>query len=572
MATTVSLDVERIEEDGEFWERFSSRPRVLAKWFHKSRENWKRKCQMIRREFKRLQVQVADVRKSREGWRQKAEYHECELAKMVAEVERLRRQVEPSEKKETSSDVMQVISSAGGCSPLSLGGERTTRKGSEFAPVDEESLPGQHYSLSMVSRFCRLVLEARTSLQCAPRVLSILLGDRAGGADGGADDIPHATSGRWWLLRLGYYKLHRRLERADDWVWLADHTVQIGQEKCLAIAGVRLAHLPPAGECLALEHLEPIAVLPVQSSTQEVVQEQLEEVAKEAGVPRAIVSDEGGDLVGGVRGFRQRHESVAWVSDMPHKAARLLKRRLTRDPHWSSFCTRTAQSKSQMGQTELAFLVPPRQRSKARYMNLGPLLRWAERTLGIVDGPPPKVLEYCTSERIEEKLGWLRDYRDDLERWSRWQTLVERANELVRREGYSSKTASRLPDQLSPLIESDEDQSLRDELVEFVREQSEKTVAGERLPGSTEVLESSFGKLKSMEGQPQQGGFTGLILVWAALLGVTTKKLVAQALTSTPTKRVQHWITEKLGPTLQSKRRTTYHALTGRALQKPEDT
>ena len=30
--------------------------------------------------------------------------------------------------------------------------------------------------------------------------------------------IPHATTGRMWLLRLGYYKLHAPLEQADDWI------------------------------------------------------------------------------------------------------------------------------------------------------------------------------------------------------------------------------------------------------------------------------------------------------------------------------------------------------------------
>ena len=39
-----------------------------------------------------------------------------------------------------------------------------------------------------------------------------------------------------WLLRLGYYKLTllcppKPKEKASDWVWIIDHTVQIGIEK-----------------------------------------------------------------------------------------------------------------------------------------------------------------------------------------------------------------------------------------------------------------------------------------------------------------------------------------------------
>ena len=46
--------------------------RVLARFFRKSRDNWTGKYQRIKQEFKRLQVQVFDVRQSRETWKQRA--------------------------------------------------------------------------------------------------------------------------------------------------------------------------------------------------------------------------------------------------------------------------------------------------------------------------------------------------------------------------------------------------------------------------------------------------------------------------------------------------------------------
>ncbi len=59
-------------------------------------------------------------------------------------------------------------------------------------------------------------------------------------------------------------------EQAEDWVWIIDHTVQLGQEKCLLILGVRLSDLP-ADLTLKHEDVEPIALYPVTSSTGEVV-------------------------------------------------------------------------------------------------------------------------------------------------------------------------------------------------------------------------------------------------------------------------------------------------------------
>ena len=119
--------------------------------------------------------------------------------------------------------------------------------------------------------------------------------------------VPHFTTVRLWLLRLGYYKLHRPKEQASDWVWIIDHSNQIGQEKCLVILGVRLSQLPPPGEeyPLRLSQMEPIELEPVTVSDKEVVYRQLEANVAKTGVPRAIIDDHGGDLAGGVELFRQ---------------------------------------------------------------------------------------------------------------------------------------------------------------------------------------------------------------------------------------------------------------------------
>jgi len=36
-------------------------------------------------------------------------------------------------------------------------------------------------------------------------------------------------------LRLGYYKLTRPKTKGNDWVWIVDHTIQLGCEKGFVI-------------------------------------------------------------------------------------------------------------------------------------------------------------------------------------------------------------------------------------------------------------------------------------------------------------------------------------------------
>ncbi len=384
--------------------------------------------------------------------------------------------------------------------------------------------------------------------------------------------IPHATTGRMWLLRLGYYKLHAPLEQADDWILLADHAVEIGKHRFLGILGIRLANLPPPGECLKLSDMTPVALLPVESSTQDIVYQQLEAVIAETGImPASILSDEGSDLSGGINRFCQAHAETTRYRDLPHMAARLLKKRLEKNECWNAFIKQATQTKFETNQTELAFLVPPRLRSKARYMNLQSMLRWAEKVLTVLDDPSLVAPSSCSVDRLNTKFAWLREYRKDLEVWSSWLALTDRVLDVVRRRGYCSSTAVAVKQALIELSDTPEQELLKHELLEIVNAESSKASAGARLPGSTEILESSFGKLKEIEGDQSRSGFTSLILVWAALFGVTTSAVIRQALTEVPVKLVNAWFRRTLGPTIQSKRAKLTHALRNKSTENPEE-
>ena len=84
----------------------------------------------------------------------------------------------------------------------------------------------------------------------------------------------------------------------------------------------------------------------------------------------------------------------------------------------------------------------------------------------------------------------------------------------------------------------------------FVAEQARRVRPGERLPRSTEVLESCFGRFKHLEKQQARGGFTSLLLGFGALLAQTTTQAVAEAMRHSGTQRIYEWCKEHLGPTL----------------------
>jgi hypothetical protein len=122
------------------------------------------------------------------------------------------------------------------------------------------------YATGYAYLFITLVLKACASLRGAERTLSLM---------STFFNTEHATpswySGRFWLLKLGYYKLTRQKEKADDWIWIVDHTVQWGKEKCLLILGIRQSKLPKSETNLFHEDVEPPALFPVSQSNGDVV-------------------------------------------------------------------------------------------------------------------------------------------------------------------------------------------------------------------------------------------------------------------------------------------------------------
>jgi hypothetical protein len=421
--------------------------------------------------------------------------------------------------------------------------------------LDDDEPPGAHgYAVSMHCLFLRLVLQG-VSLRGVPRVLAVIAE-----AVGWSLPIPHWTTGRLWLLRLGHARLTAPLEKAKDWAWLIDHSVQIGQEKCLVILGIRLQDLPAPGACLQHSDMHLIALVPRKSWTRQEVDEQLEAASQRTGRPRVIVDDHGVDVAGGVSFFQERHPETGEIYDAKHKAACLLKGRLEKNPRWQEFHQRMAQTRCAIQQTELAFLVPPGPKPKARFMNLEPTLRWAENVLAVLREPPAVVRERVRPERLQEKLGWLPEYAADMAEWSEWQRLANVTVEFVNRQGVYRGAAKKLWSELQRDQVHPSSKLLAKELVVFVAKQASRTRSGERLPGSTEVLESCFGRFKQLEKQQARGGFTSLVLAFGALLAETTTEVIKNAMEHSRTKEIFTWCQEHLGTTLFGQRKLAFAA------------
>ncbi len=414
-------------------------------------------------------------------------------------------------------------------------------------------VPGHHYSLGTIGFFLELVLSA----PCSQRAASVVVGwlKHLGLGFG---ETPCANAGRSWLFRLGLYELTCPKEAGDDWVWLMDHTVQLGSHKGLVIVGLRLRNWQSNPRPLEHQDVQLLHLEPMEHSNGEAMRQELEKVAARHGNPREIVSDGGSDLKKGMELFRQTRPAVAHAYDIKHKVALLLKKELERDDAWDKYVSAANVARRGLTLTPAAFLVPAALKPKARYMNLDRLVAWGVKALAYLEKPREVPGQPVNAKRVQGRLCWLFQYRQRLAEWSALMKVAGACETYVRHQGLHAAAVEELRARLEPLAVCPPSRRLKDALLEFVAQQAAAAQPGERLLGSTEVLESIIGKYKRLQGMHSGDGMTRMILSIGTLVGRRCQETLRQALTQVSNNDTANWCREHLGITLQARRQIAF--------------
>jgi len=431
------------------------------------------------------------------------------------------------------------------------------------------SAPVGHRHTALVIRLTLLWhLDAHVSLRGVVVVLASLLGLLVGVLP---RRLPCPQTVRLWLQRVGLYLLRRTLPRLSDWVFIVDHTIRLGQRKCLLILGTSLARVrDPAG---ALGHHD-VVVLDLWVTarcTGEDVAERLRAVAARVGTPRQIVSDHGSDLTKGIGLFQaeqaeqaeQAGQPAAVVDtyDVTHRLACLLKAELEPDPRWGELLRRCTACLFALQQTVGSFLVPPAPRRLSRYLNVHRHVDWACRILALLDRQDgtevAALLKMDVAEArswLESKLGWMREFRADVERYERLLRVVRQTQEEVKNHGLSRHTAARVRQGLGADIVADRRcRGWLARLLGYLRSEGNKIPRGESWLGTSDVIESLFGKYKWLGEKAPYAEVGASVLALPVLTTELTAELVHTALSAVSVEQVRDWVSEQVGRSTLSK-------------------
>ncbi len=440
--------------------------------------------------------------------------------------------------------------------------------------------------------------------------------------------IPSFNSVRSWMFRLGLYLTREQQEWREDWIFILDHTMKLGQRKCLLILGVTKEQLQTKGYALQHQDVTVLGMDVVTTSTGETVKEQLKQVSKKVGTPLQILSDHGSDIKKGVQLYQSENGAVVYTYDITHKMAALLKAEMHTDEKWNNFLKQCGQARTSLKQTNLHFLLPPRQRTKARYSNIAPRIEWGEKIIAYQQQgeyeqiDPAFTLDQQTTKAVadefglaaarplrmameagesktyadqaaftqslvmligaesvermksviypaaaqgqrqfEQKLGWVVQYKDELEIYAQMSQLVTMAEEQVKHNGFNQQSYELFENSIAHLTLFPRAKSLAKKISQYVKVEGEQIPDGQTLLGTSDIIESIFGKYKYLSSECPIRDMGKMILTMPVLTTELTCELVKTAMESVQALDVEKWADKLLGKSSLSKRRVLSNAL-----------
>jgi len=251
--------------------------------------------------------------------------------------------------------------------------------------------------------------------------------------------VPHFTTGIGWALRLGLHRLQQAQRHLDEpWVCIADFTIQIGCKKALIVLRVPVAAVSQ-GSALTLKQVEVIGLRLGETWNGARVHTVLLALFERCGWPSHVVSDCGSDIKKGiVETLLEAPNRASWISDGSHCVANALKHydaKLSLFQQFQSLCTRMRQ---RLQQTRFAFLLPPKARTKGRFLSASRQAEWGLHTLAYLEAKQREASPEVSA--LAEALRGLKSFKLFLMTFVRNTTCLNQVMKMVKTQGLSAES------------------------------------------------------------------------------------------------------------------------------------
>ena len=370
-----------------------------------------------------------------------------------------------------------------------------------------DAIDRHKYSSTLASLCLSLYIIAGCSFRGVSRVLGCLKSEY--GVIRGA--IPSKSSIENWVQKLGYYQYtHYGSDLyEDDYCLVIDECMVIGQERLMVVLGMNAQK--KGCEATVMREVRLLAMAVKKSWKAEDVQDLLEQVQTKIGKKALYtICDSGNNLIKGAQLF-----GLTRICDVGHQIAKCVEHTYKDDEVFKAFQKDMAGLKFREVMKETAYLLPPKQRTVARFMNLSTGVAWAKQLLEAM----PKLTPV-----EKQTFACLVTYKSLIDELTEVFEMVNTILKLLKNEGLSFKNIDKCIE-ICKKKAMKTHQTRTKETVESCLEKLTQKISlylnKERIKipdaltiwhASSDVIESLFGKYKSCKADNPLYGVTPLIL------------------------------------------------------------
>lgn len=381
---------------------------------------------------------------------------------------------------------------------------------------------GHHFDSSIVG----LCIELRIKANCSYGAIKLILLLLQKYMNLSLAKLPCENSIQNWVSKMGLYELEKVVRPLDgqEVSLIIDESIRLGKEKQLVILAVPIEKQKESALCFS--DIEVVHIEGSTSWTSEKISEVIEGLKKKRGFSiKTIISDEASTLK-----KTSQLQNIPHVPDICHLIGTCLKKTFEKSDEYQAFTSELNSFKSKGVNQDLSYLSPPKQRSKARFMNQASPVKWAKKVLGKLKAKKLKGKELDFFKPLTE-------HEKIIESLSKCLEIAKEISLPFKTTGLSNKTLSKARKDIEALKDTD---SKVCNFLKFIGEyldKYEEVISASirtNLHVSSEIIESLFGKFKSKANNYALTGLTRLNLE-LPLYGLQTVDLQSKVITALQT-------------------------------------
>ena len=312
-------------------------------------------------------------------------------------------------------------------------------------------------------------------------------------------DLPSKTTINNWIETVGYYE-YTNLDNnlyIDDYAIIIDESIVIGQQRMMVVLGLPAVKTTTKASDLGTVRLLYLAVRATWKSADIVIflNQLIEKMGKP---PLYVISDGGSNLKRGIKDSK-----LLRICDVGHEIAKFVEQTYKHQEVFKAFSTAVAGVKFREILKNTAYLLPPKQRAIARFMNLSDTVDWATKMLSAL----PKLTEV-----EQQTFDFLKDYRSLIKELEDVFEMVHKLLKILKNTGISHENIEKCTLLVQQYIMKMPPILVGKINTYFKNEAGKITDKSTSWHASSDIIESLFGKFKQRAATNKLNGVTSLVL------------------------------------------------------------